>query len=145
GKDRGAAADADRQAQHREDREARAAAEHAEPEAQVLAEMREPEAAPRFPRLFLDEARVAELPTGVGGRILRRFTERDPVGLRLAQVRRDLLLELAVSAGAAPEGPARLHGFSSAGAIRTLPIASESCSHLDFSCASSFAPAAVRR
>src|SRR5262249_36450973 len=145
GKDRGAAADADGQAKHRQEREARAPAEHPETEAEVLDEPLEPQAAPRFPRLFRDECLAAEFAARVGRRLFRGFAERDPILLRLAKVRGDLLLQLAVAALAAPEGPGQLHGSLSEGAISTPPIASESCSHLDFSCARSLAPEVVRR
>ena len=145
GEHRRVRADAERERERRDDREARCAAERSKGEADVLDQSLEPHAAPHLARHFLHMADVAELAPRRGFGIARRFAACDAIAYRHGEVRADLVVEIRVATVAPLPGKfGKSHDSPSATGGRMTPaIAAESCSHFERSTASCLRPAAV--
>src|SRR5262249_51790020 len=147
--DRGVRADAEREREHRHQREAGIARHPAQAVARVLSQVLEPAPAPRVAALLAQDRRVAEPPAR--GRV--RLVGRDAGGARVrgaqVEVEAHLLGEIAVEAPSAqkhahPAGElSQAHRSSSYAVWSTRTIAPITRSNCDISAASCFFPAAV--
>ena len=127
-----------------DDRERGRAAEKTQAVTRILKEPLERRPAPLRPRDFLDERLVAELAAGGGLGLGGRLPAGDAFGNRHLQVRRDLLVELALPPPASEDGKRELHA-GAAEASSTPAIACSSRSQRERSAESFRRPATVSR
>ncbi len=140
--DRGVGADAERQREHGDDREAGRARQSANRVARVLRELVQPLAAPHVARDFANGRDIAEVAARVATRVARRLAARDAVLHIHLEMRSNLGVQLGVSRAAALPP----HGHTSSGAAggsKSPATACVNCSQRDRSASSWVRPARV--